>query len=141
MIWIFSSKILWPFQFNVHVFHFSPLLRENLWKNLLILWLILKLFIIICRLKKIFQLKFPTKKWWLFENVISLLFISATLSNVCEKSNEKAYLFFSIFSNFHFSFICSQNFMTSKLQKKICRLFQYVNQNLFTAPTLNNIFD
>ena len=82
----------------------------------------------------------PTK-WRLFENMIKLLFICATLSNVCEKSYEKTYLFFSIFSNFHFSFMCSQNFMTGKLQKKLCRLLQYVNQNFFIAQTLNNIFD
>ena len=29
--------------------------------------------------------------------------------------------------------------MTGKLQKKLCRLLQYVNQNLFIAQTLNNI--
>ena len=84
---------------------------------------------------------FLIKKWRLFQNVINFLLISATLSNVCEKSYEKTYLFFSIFSNFHFSFMCWQNFMTSKLQKKVCRLFQYVNKNLFIAPTLNNILD
>ena len=87
-----------------------------------------------------FAWNFLIKKWRLFENVINFLFISATLSNVCEKSYEKTYLFFSIFSNFHFSFMCLQNFMTRKLQKKVCRLFQYVNKNLFIAPTLNNIF-
>ena len=37
--------------------------------------------------------------------------------------------------------MCSQNFMTIKLQKNISRLFQYVNKNLFIPPTLNNIFD
>ena len=88
-----------------------------------------------------FAWNFLIKKWRLFENVINFLLISATLSNVCEKSYEKTYLFFSIFSNFHFSFMCLQNFMTSKLQKKVCRLFQYVNKNLFIAPTLNNILD
>ena len=88
-----------------------------------------------------FAWNFLLKKWRLFENVINLLFISVTLSNVCEKSYQKTYLFFSIFSNFHFSFMCSQNFMTSKLQRKVCRLFQYVNKNLFIAPNLNNILD
>ena len=27
------SKISWPFQFNVHFFHFAPLLRKNLSKD------------------------------------------------------------------------------------------------------------
>ena len=88
-----------------------------------------------------FAWNFLLKKWRLFENVINLLFISATLSNVCEKSYEKTYLFFSIFSNFHFSFMCSQNFITSELHKKGSGLFQYVNKSLFIPSTLNNIFD
>ena len=29
-LWIFFSKICWPFQFNVHIFRFPTLLRENL---------------------------------------------------------------------------------------------------------------
>ena len=61
-ICIFFSKILWRFQFNVHVFHFPPLLRENLWKDLLILWLIFELFMVICRFTKFFGLKLPSKK-------------------------------------------------------------------------------
>ena len=52
-IWIFFSKISWPFQFNVHFFHFPPLLRENLWKDVPILWLISKLSIIMCTFAKI----------------------------------------------------------------------------------------
>ena len=91
--------------------------------------------------QNVFAWNFLIKKWRLFQNVINFLLISATLSNVCEKTYEKTYLFFPIFSNFHFSFMCPQNFMTSKLQKKVCRLFQYVNKNLFIAPTLNNILD
>ena len=47
-IWIFFSKISWPFQFNVHFFHFPPLLGENLWKDEPILWLISKRSIIMC---------------------------------------------------------------------------------------------
>ena len=66
-----------------------------------------------------FAWNFLLEKLRLFENVIKLLFISTTLSSLCEKSYEKTYLFFSIFSNFQFSIICSQNFMTSKLQKRI----------------------
>ena len=138
---MFFSKILWPFQFNVHAFHFSALLRENLWKNLLILWLTLKLFIVICRLTKIFQLKFPTKKMVALWNCYQFVIYFWNFEQRLRKKLWKDLPFFSIFSNFHFSCICSQNFMTSKLQKRICRLFQYVNQNLFVAPTLNNIFD
>ena len=37
-------------------------LRENLWKDLLILWLIFELFMVICRLTKFFGLKLPNKK-------------------------------------------------------------------------------
>ena len=29
-LWIFFSKMCWPFQFNVHIFGFPALLRENL---------------------------------------------------------------------------------------------------------------
>ena len=123
----------------VNVSNFSRPLREILWKDY---WFyVLVSFIVTCKLTNFLAWNFLPKKWRLFENMIKLLFICATLSNVCEKSYEKTYLFFSIFSNFHFSFMCSQNFMTGKLQKKLCRLLQYVNQNLFIAQTLNNIFD
>ena len=116
-------------------------LREILWKDLQVLCFNFKLVIVTCKLTNFLAWNFLPTKLRLFENMIKLLFICATLSNVCEKSYEKTYLFFSIFSNFHFSFMCSQNFMTGKLQKKLCRLLQYVNQNLFIAQTLNNIFD
>ena len=125
----------------VNVSNFSRLLREILWKDLLVLCFNFKLVIVTCKLTNFLAWNFLPTKWRLFENMIKLLFICATLSNVCEKSYEKTYLFFSIFSNFHFSFMCSQNLMTGKLQKKLCRLLQYVNQNLFIAQTLNNIFD
>ena len=41
--------------------------------------------------------KFLLKKWWLFQNVNNLLFISATLSNICDKTYEKIYHFFQYF--------------------------------------------
>ena len=56
-LWIFFSKICWPFQFNVHIFRFPPLLRENLWKDLPILWLIFKLPIFMCTLTKFRSVK------------------------------------------------------------------------------------
>ena len=85
--------------------------------------------------------KYLPKKWWLFQNVKNFLFSSATLSNICEKSYEKTYYFFSIFWNFHFVFMCSQNFKIWKWRKNLCHLFEYVNKISFIPPTLNNIFD
>ena len=61
-IWIFFSKISWPFQFNVHFFHFPPLLRENLLKDVPILWLISKRSIIICTFTKFCHLQVFFKK-------------------------------------------------------------------------------
>ena len=61
-LWIFFPKICWPFQFNVHFLRFAPLLRENLWKDLPVYWLIFKLPIIMCTLKKFCRLKIFTKK-------------------------------------------------------------------------------
>ena len=95
-IWICFSKIWWPFQFNVYFFRFPPLLPDNLWKDVLILWLIFKLSIIMCRLTKFFQVKCLLKKWRLFGNVNNLSLISATLRNICDKTSEKTYLFFHI---------------------------------------------
>ena len=56
-IWIFFSKFSWLFQFNVQFFHFAPLLQENLWKDLPILWLVFKPSIIMCTLTKFCHLK------------------------------------------------------------------------------------
>ena len=52
MIWIFFSKVSWPFQFNVHFFHFPSLLQENLWKDLPIFMIIFKRSIIMCTFTK-----------------------------------------------------------------------------------------
>ena len=46
---------------------------------------------------KICDLKIFTKKWRLFQNVHNFLFISTTLSNICDKTYEKTYSFFYIF--------------------------------------------
>ena len=61
-IWAFFAKILWPFQSNIHFFHFQPLFRENLWKDRPILWLIFKFILAMYTLKKFSHLKIFTKK-------------------------------------------------------------------------------
>ena len=92
---IFFSKICRPFQFNVYIFRFPPLLRENLWKDLQILWLIFKLPVGTCTLTKFGSLNFFFSiKWWPFLNVNNFLCISATLSNICDKTYGKTYRFF-----------------------------------------------
>ena len=61
-IWIFFSKILWRFQYNIHFFPFLAVLPEKLRKNIPILWLIFKFFIIVWTLTKFCDLKLFTKK-------------------------------------------------------------------------------
>ena len=61
-ICIFFSKISWPFQFNVHFFPFPPLLRENLCKDVPILWLISKRSTIMCMFRKFCHLEVFFKK-------------------------------------------------------------------------------
>ena len=118
----FFSKILWRFQYNIHFFPFLVVLRYPL-------------FSIFCSFKrkfmkrhtnfmtyfqscydyvqghKICDLKIFTKKWRLFQNVHNFLFISTTLSNICDKTYEKTYSFFYIFWKFHFIFTSLQNFV------------------------------
>ena len=84
----------------------------------------------------IFTIKLPP-----FLNVSNFLFISASLSNICDKTYEKTYHFFYIFWNFNIVFTTLQNFMTRKLIKRQWRLLEYVNKILLIAATLNNIFD
>ena len=60
-IWIFFSKILWRFQYNIHFFPFLVVLRENLWKDIPILWLIYKVAMIMCTVTKSCDLKIFTK--------------------------------------------------------------------------------
>ena len=83
---------------------------------------------------------FFSRKWRPFLNVNNFLFISTTLSNICEKTYEKTYRFFLIFGNFNFIFTCLQNLLIRKLKRKKCRVFQYVNKTLFIPATLNSIF-
>ena len=117
-------------------------MQENLWTDQPILWLILRLLIIMCTLTKFCHLKFFLKKWWFFQNVNNLLFISATLSNICCKAYEKTYIFFFFFQYFEtftlflhvYKIAWSQNFI-----KKCCP-FQYVNKILLIPTTVNNIF-
>ena len=85
--------------------------------------------------------KLFSRKWRPFLNVNNFLFISATLSNICDKSYEKTYHFFLIYWHFNFTFTCLQNFLVRNLKTKICHLFQYANKTLFIPATLNNIFD
>ena len=85
--------------------------------------------------------KLSWRKWRPFVNVNNFLFISATLSNICDKSYEKTYHFFLIYWHFNFTFTCLQNFLVRNLKTKICHLFQYANKTLFIPATLNNIFD
>ena len=90
-------------------------------------------------LTKFCDLKIFTKTWRLFKILTIFLSMSATLSNICDKSYYKTYRFVYIFSNFHLSFTCLQNFMISNIFRKKC-LFQYVDKSLHIPATLNNIF-
>ena len=56
-IWIFFSKILWRFQYNIHFFPFLVVLRENLWKDIPIWWLIFKVAMIMCTITTFCDLK------------------------------------------------------------------------------------
>ena len=102
---------------------FSKLLTLCTWSQNLVVW------------------NFFSRKWRPFLNINNFLFISTTLSNICEKTYEKTYRFFLIFGNFNFILTCLQNFLVRKLKRKKCRVFQYVNKTLFILATLNNIFD
>ena len=84
---------------------------------------------------------FFSRKWRSFLNINNFLFISTTLSNICEKTYEKTCRFFLTFGNLNFIFTCLQNFLVRKLKTKKWRVFQYVNKTLFISPTLNNILD
>ena len=153
-IWMFFSKILWPFQFNVHAFHFSPLLRENLWKNLLILWLTLKLFIVICRLTKIFQLKFPTKKmvalWNCYQFVIYFWNFEQRLRKKLWKDLPfffnifKLPLFVYMFTKFYDQQVTKENmpFVSICEPKLVCctNFEQYFRLELWKTLQLSNVF-
>ena len=136
----FYQKFVGRFHFYVHFFRFPPLLRENLWKDLSILWLIFKLLIFMCTLTKFCGLKF------FFKNMAAL---SKNVNNIIHFCNFEQHLrqnlwkdlrIFWIFSNCGFIFMFTK-FLISKFKNKKYRLFQYVDKTLFIIPaTLNNIF-
>lgn len=70
------------------------------------------------RSQNIVTQKFSEIKWRLFQNVNELLFISATLSNIRDKTYEKTYHFYNIFSNFFSSQTRSQILLSEILQKE-----------------------
>ena len=66
-IWVFFSKISWPFQFNVHFFHFPPLLRENLRKTYQFYGLFPNVLSLCARSQNFVIWKFFLKKCQLFQ--------------------------------------------------------------------------
>ena len=71
-------------------------------------------------------------------NLMSILF---TFHQFCEKTYEKTYQFYDLFSNFPSLCARSQNFVIWKFLLKKWRLFQNVNNLLFILATLSNICD
>ena len=69
-------------------------------------------------------------------NLMSILF---TFHQFCEKTYEKTYQFYDLFSNFLSLCARSQNFVIWKFLLKKWRLFQNVNNLLFILATLSNI--
>ena len=61
-IWIFFSKLSWPFQFNVHFFSLSTAFARKLKKDVPILWLISKRSIIMCTFIKFCHMKIFLKR-------------------------------------------------------------------------------
>ena len=111
-IWIFSSKILWLFQYNIHFFQVWRLLREKLWKDPPILWLIFKLPIIMCMLSKFCHLKIFTKKMAAVLKCQQFIIHFHNLEKQLRQNLWKDLpIFFYIYWNFHFIFTCLQNFM------------------------------
>ena len=76
------QKCYHPFNIVSIFFNFQPLLREKLWKDLTILWLIFKVPDLMYTLTKISHLKMFTKKMAVFQNVNNLLLISQTYINI-----------------------------------------------------------
>ena len=76
------QKCYHPFNIVSIFFNFQPLLREKLWKDLTILWLIFKVPVLMYTLTKIIHLKMFTKKMAVFQNINNLLLISQTYINI-----------------------------------------------------------
>ena len=87
-----------------------------------------------CTLKKFCHLKFFLKKWWFFQNVNNLLFISATLSNICCKAYEKTYIFFFFF--FNILKLSLYFYMFTKLHDHKILLKNAVRFNMWTKSCL-----
>ena len=85
---------------------------------------------------KIVIWNFYLKKMWFFQNVNNLLFISATLSNICGKTYENFYHFYIIFSKFS-SYSQSQTCCLKILRKKISVL-PNINKFLLRWVIFNN---
>ena len=137
-MWIFFSKILWRFQYNIHFFPFLVVLRENLWKTYQFYDLFSKLLWLCARSQNFVIKKFLLKKWQLFQNAHNFLFISETLSNICDKTYEKTYSFFLHILKVPLHFYIFPKFGDRNLEKK-WHLFQYVNKSFLIPATLNNI--
>ena len=133
-LWIFFSKICWPFQFNVHIFRFPPLLQENLWKDLPMLWLNFKHCIIMCTLTKFCHLKIFVKKTAAVSKCQQFIIHLLNFEQHLQLNLWKDLPFFYIFWNFDFVFTSLQNFMISKIEKK-------KKKKKNAACSLNNIFD
>ena len=83
-LWIFFSKILWPFQFNDHFFSFPSLLREKFWKELTISWLIYKVPILMCTLANFCPVEIFKKIWQPFQNLLNY-FLTSFPKNLMKK--------------------------------------------------------
>ena len=73
---------------------------------------------------------FFSKIWRPFQKMLTILFISATLSNICDKTYERTYEFFKYFQTVA-SFLCLQNFLSANLKTKNTVCF-----NMWTKPCL-----
>ena len=83
---------------------------------------------------------FLIKKWRLFQNVINFLLISATLSNVCEKSYEKTYVFFfNIFKLPLFLYVFTK-FHDQQVTKKSMPFVSICQQKLVYCPNFEQYF-
>ena len=78
---------------------------------------------------------------WLFQNNCTFKIIFFAFHHFCEKTYEKTYQFYGLFSNILLLCACSQSFVIWKKIFKKWRLFQNVNNSLFMCSTLSNICD
>ena len=91
-----SEYYFWKFHgcFKIIFFAFQHFCEKTYEKTYQFYHLFSK-FLLICARSQIFVVwKFFKIKWRLFQNVNNLLFISGSLSNICNKTYEKTYIFF-----------------------------------------------